>query len=283
MRWRPAASTWPATPPSTDVELAELKVTRYEVGARVATITLHRPDRLNAWTGRMHAEYRSLLQRAATDPGVRVIVVTGSGRGFCAGADARALEGHVERGGVRRGPRRRRGHARLRRPAGVRCGLRLPVRHPQADHRRRQRAGRRRRPRARLLLRPALRGAGGQADHVARPPRPAGRVRPVVVAAPPGRRHPGRRPAAVEPGRAGRGGGAARAGQPGAGARRAAAVHLRLRRAARHGDRSVLAGRDEAAALPRPARRRRLVGARRQRPHGRHDGEAPTSPRAWPP
>jgi enoyl-CoA hydratase/carnithine racemase len=47
----------------------------------------------------MHAEYRALLERASTDPGVRVIVVTGSGRGFCAGADSRALEGHVERGG----------------------------------------------------------------------------------------------------------------------------------------------------------------------------------------
>jgi enoyl-CoA hydratase/carnithine racemase len=80
------------------VELTELKVTRYAVDNRIATITLHRPDRLNAWTGRMHAEYRSLLQRAATHPGVRVIVVTGSGRGFCAGADSLALEGHVERG-----------------------------------------------------------------------------------------------------------------------------------------------------------------------------------------
>jgi enoyl-CoA hydratase/carnithine racemase len=80
------------------VELAELKVTRYEVASRVATITLHRPDRLNAWTGRMHAEYLSLLTRAAGDPGVRVIVVTGSGRGFCVGADARALQGHVARG-----------------------------------------------------------------------------------------------------------------------------------------------------------------------------------------
>ena len=47
------------------MELLELKVTRYEVVARVATITLHRPDRLNAWTGRMHAEYLSLLARAA--------------------------------------------------------------------------------------------------------------------------------------------------------------------------------------------------------------------------
>ncbi len=73
-------------------------MTRFEVRDRVATITLHRPDRLNAWTGRMHAEYRALLDRAAADPEIRVIVVTGSGRGFCAGADARALEGHVARG-----------------------------------------------------------------------------------------------------------------------------------------------------------------------------------------
>ena len=81
------------------MELDDLKVTRYDVRDRVATVTLNRPDRLNAWTGRMHAEYRALLARAAADPGVRVIVVTGAGRGFCAGADARALEGHVERGG----------------------------------------------------------------------------------------------------------------------------------------------------------------------------------------
>jgi len=81
------------------VDVSELKVTRYDVRDRVATVTLHRPERLNAWTGRMHAEYRALLDRASADPGVRVIVVTGSGRGFCAGADSRALEGHVERGG----------------------------------------------------------------------------------------------------------------------------------------------------------------------------------------
>ena len=80
------------------MEPADLKVTRYEVRDRVATVTLHRPERLNAWTGRMHTEYRALLARAEVDPDVRVIVVTGAGRGFCAGADARALEGHVERG-----------------------------------------------------------------------------------------------------------------------------------------------------------------------------------------
>jgi enoyl-CoA hydratase/carnithine racemase len=81
------------------LELDQLKATRYEVRDAVATITLHRPERLNAWTGRMHAEYRTLLDRAANDPTVRVIVVTGSGRGFCVGADTQALEGHVARGG----------------------------------------------------------------------------------------------------------------------------------------------------------------------------------------
>jgi enoyl-CoA hydratase/carnithine racemase len=78
--------------------LAELRATRYEVRDRIATITLHRPERMNAWTGVMHTEYRALLQMASDDPAVRVIVVTGSGRSFCVGADSRALEGHVARG-----------------------------------------------------------------------------------------------------------------------------------------------------------------------------------------
>jgi enoyl-CoA hydratase/carnithine racemase len=76
----------------------ELRTIRYAVADRVATITLHRPDRLNAWTGRMHTEYRRAVAWAEADPEVRVLVVTGSGRGFCAGADSKALEGHVERG-----------------------------------------------------------------------------------------------------------------------------------------------------------------------------------------
>ena len=88
------------------MELGELKVTRYETSDAVATITLDRPERLNAWTGRMNTEYRALLARAAADRHVRVIVVTGAGRGFCAGADTRALEGHVERGGYDPGPGR---------------------------------------------------------------------------------------------------------------------------------------------------------------------------------
>ena len=56
-------------------------------------IFLFRPERRNAWTGRMHAEYRCLLQRAEADPEARVIVVTGDldNGALCAGADARAL------------------------------------------------------------------------------------------------------------------------------------------------------------------------------------------------
>ena len=78
----------------------DLKATRYAVVDRVATLTLARPRRRNAWTGRMHTEYRWLLGEADRDPGVRVIVVTGDpeGQAFCAGADLGALEGHAEKG-----------------------------------------------------------------------------------------------------------------------------------------------------------------------------------------
>ena len=85
----------------TDEGSRGLVATRYDVADRVATITLHRPERLNAWTATMNSEYRSLLQRASDDPGVRVIVVTGSGRGFCAGAESDDLAGHAERGAYR--------------------------------------------------------------------------------------------------------------------------------------------------------------------------------------
>jgi enoyl-CoA hydratase/carnithine racemase len=82
----------------TPLDESDLDVTRYDVVERVATITLDRPDHLNAWTAQMNAEYRSLLQRASGDSGVRVIVVTGAGRGFCAGAESEDLAGHAERG-----------------------------------------------------------------------------------------------------------------------------------------------------------------------------------------
>lgn len=58
----------------------------------VCTLTLNRPDKLNAWTGRMEAEFRAAVLAAEADPAVRAIVVTGAGRGFCAGADMSILE-----------------------------------------------------------------------------------------------------------------------------------------------------------------------------------------------
>ncbi|MDA8952577.1 enoyl-CoA hydratase-related protein [Pseudomonadales bacterium] len=78
----------------------ELKNTEYEVDADgIATIWLNRPHRMNAWTGRLHTEYRYLLEQANLDEKVRVIVVTGRGKGFCVGGDSEALSGHSERGG----------------------------------------------------------------------------------------------------------------------------------------------------------------------------------------
>lgn len=71
---------------------------RYEVDDPVAIITLNRPQALNAWTETMDVEVRDALTRAAGDPKVVGIVVTGEGRAFCAGADMKLLSG-ISRGG----------------------------------------------------------------------------------------------------------------------------------------------------------------------------------------
>ena len=63
----------------------------YDVSDPVATITLNRPDRLNAWTDRMGAEMRHAVAHAEQDPAVVAIVITGAGRGFCSGADMSRL------------------------------------------------------------------------------------------------------------------------------------------------------------------------------------------------
>ena len=77
----------------------ELKNTQYEVDAKgIAIIWLNRPQRMNAWTGRLHTEYRYLLKQANDDDKVRAIVVTGRGKGFCVGGDSQALSGHADRG-----------------------------------------------------------------------------------------------------------------------------------------------------------------------------------------
>ena len=65
---------------------------QYEVSDPIATITLDRPQFLNAWTDRMGAEVKHAMARAEADPAVALIVLTGAGRGFCAGADLKRLE-----------------------------------------------------------------------------------------------------------------------------------------------------------------------------------------------
>jgi enoyl-CoA hydratase/carnithine racemase len=62
----------------------------YAVEGQVATVTLHRPEQLNAWTAVMETEVRAALAQANEDPAVHAIVITGAGRGFCAGADLKA-------------------------------------------------------------------------------------------------------------------------------------------------------------------------------------------------
>lgn len=72
--------------------------TLYQVADRVATITLNRPDKLNAWTGTMEQEVRASIHEAEQDPRVRVIILTGAGRGFCAGADMSLLGEIAQKG-----------------------------------------------------------------------------------------------------------------------------------------------------------------------------------------
>jgi enoyl-CoA hydratase/carnithine racemase len=72
--------------------------TLYQVADRVATITLSRPDKLNAWTVIMEGEVRAAMEEAERDENVRVIVLTGAGRGFCAGADMSLLSTVAEKG-----------------------------------------------------------------------------------------------------------------------------------------------------------------------------------------
>jgi enoyl-CoA hydratase/carnithine racemase len=81
---------------SDDVVLSDL-------GDGVLVVTLNRPNRLNAWTFEMGDTYFDILDRADADPDVNAVIVTGAGRGFCAGLDVEAL-GDASAGGARRLP-----------------------------------------------------------------------------------------------------------------------------------------------------------------------------------
>ncbi len=74
----------------------------YEVSGHVATITLDRPDKLNAFTATMGSELIEAFDLVDADDEVRAVVVTGRGRGFCAGADLSAGGGPRPAGSCRR-------------------------------------------------------------------------------------------------------------------------------------------------------------------------------------
>jgi 2-(1,2-epoxy-1,2-dihydrophenyl)acetyl-CoA isomerase len=59
----------------------------FEISKGVAILRLNRPDSLNSFTAAMHAEVREVLEQSAADPDVRAVLLTGNGRGFCAGQD----------------------------------------------------------------------------------------------------------------------------------------------------------------------------------------------------
>src|SRR5215207_5949700 len=73
----------------------------YEVGDAVATITLNRPEALNAWTDVMAKEVWDAMHAAERDEAVRVIVLTGAGRAFCAGGDVTGFKGADDAAGPR--------------------------------------------------------------------------------------------------------------------------------------------------------------------------------------
>jgi 2-(1,2-epoxy-1,2-dihydrophenyl)acetyl-CoA isomerase len=70
----------------------------YDIRDRIATLTLNRPDRLNALGDTLREDLFGAVGRAAADPDVGVLVVTGAGRGFCSGGDVRSMSERAESG-----------------------------------------------------------------------------------------------------------------------------------------------------------------------------------------
>ena len=75
---------------------ADYKQILFDQQGRVAIVTLNRPERLNAWTYEMGGELMDAVERCNEDRGVGAIVVTGAGRGFCAGADMRGFQRGID-------------------------------------------------------------------------------------------------------------------------------------------------------------------------------------------
>ncbi|MCC7224691.1 MAG: enoyl-CoA hydratase/isomerase family protein [Chitinophagales bacterium] len=67
----------------------------YQLQEGIATITLNRPDRFNAFNNTLSAELQKALKEAAKDPAVRVVVLTGAGKAFCSGQDLKDIQGQT--------------------------------------------------------------------------------------------------------------------------------------------------------------------------------------------
>ena len=222
--------------------MSEVVQMRVEDG--VALLTLNRPDRLNAWTAEMERAYFAMLEQCAHDEEVRVIVVTGAGRGFCAGADMQELQAlgdgtlDVDAEAARERRPQTFPHS-IPKPIiaainGACAGIGLV----QA-----------------LMCDVRFAADGRQAHNRVRPPRAGRRARHLLDPAAADRPRARARPAALRPRRVGRGGAGAGPRQPRARAREAARGDARLRARAR---RQVLArehGHNEATGLRRPAAR----------------------------
>ena len=155
----------------------------------IAILTLNRPDRMNAWTGELSARYFDRLDECEADDSVKVIVITGAGRGYCAGADMDNLAA----AGKQPGARGRAATARWPRPSHRDVWETTKVSKPTIVAINGACAG--------IGLVQALMcdlrfaASGRQVHDRVRPPRPGGRVRHLLGAAPPGRHGQRPRPA----------------------------------------------------------------------------------------
>ena len=84
------------------MEIEEFTELTVDVEAGVASVVLNRPERRNAWSGRMAVEYRWALYHAHTRDDIRVVVVSGAGGDFCVGADSKLLNSIADGNGSTR-------------------------------------------------------------------------------------------------------------------------------------------------------------------------------------
>ena len=85
--------------------MADYKTIELSVKDGAAILTLNRPDRLNSFTAEMHEEMQAALTVIETDPAIRALLLTGAGRGFCAGQDLNLSLIHIPSPRDQRGSR----------------------------------------------------------------------------------------------------------------------------------------------------------------------------------